>query len=68
MIPGKNNTPNTGIDAGMKKILKLSFASNGFEVSAFDVSKRAVELTTTALKKYGYNNCDVKVASITDTG
>lgn len=33
----------------------ISFASNGFEVSAFDVSEKAVELTINGLRKYGYN-------------
>ena len=46
----------------------LAFASNGFEVSAFDVSPRAVELTGAGLKKYGYENVDVKRAEITATG
>ena len=46
----------------------LAFASNGFEVSAFDISPKAVELTTKGLQKYGYNNVEVKLAGITDTG
>ena len=46
----------------------LAFASNGFEVSAFDISPKAVELTTHGLQKYGYDNVDVKLAGITDTG
>jgi SAM-dependent methyltransferase len=46
----------------------LVFASNGFEVSAFDVSVKAVELTTYGLRKFGYEGIDVKVASIMDTG
>ena len=33
----------------------LSFASNGFEVSAFDVSPKAVELTVSGLRKFGYD-------------
>ncbi len=46
----------------------IAFASNGFEVSAFDISERAVELTRYGLKKFGYEGVDVKVAGITDTG
>ena len=46
----------------------LAFASNGFEVSAFDISPKAVELTIHGLQKYGYNNVEVKLAGITDTG
>ena len=46
----------------------LAFASNGFEVFAFDISPRAVELTTCGLHKYGYDNVEVKLAGITDTG
>ena len=41
----------------------LSFASNGFTVSAFDVSPRAVELTTSGLRKYGYDDVTVKESS-----
>ena len=46
----------------------LAFASNGFEVAAFDVSPKAVELTHAGLARYGYEDVAVKVASITDTG
>ena len=46
----------------------LALASNGFEVSAFDISKTAVELTSLALNKYGHRNVNLKIASITDTG
>ncbi|MBO4915672.1 MAG: class I SAM-dependent methyltransferase [Oscillospiraceae bacterium] len=46
----------------------LAFASNGFDVSAFDVSSRAVELTTAGLRKYGHFSVEVKTAEITDTG
>jgi SAM-dependent methyltransferase len=46
----------------------LALASNGFEVSAFDISNRAVELTTGALRKYGYNDVEVKVAGLISTG
>lgn len=46
----------------------LALLSNGFEVEAFDVSPRAVELTVAGLKKYGYENVKVKRASILDTG
>ena len=46
----------------------LAFASNGFDVSAFDISPKAVELTTYGLRKYGYDNVEVRLAGITDTG
>ncbi len=46
----------------------LAFASCGFEVSAFDVSEKAVELTRYGLRKFGYDGVDVRVAAITDTG
>ncbi len=46
----------------------LALASNGFEVSAFDISEKAVELTRSGLKKYGYDDIEVKIASITSTG
>ena len=46
----------------------LAFASNGFEVSAFDISPKAVELTTYGLRKYGHDNVEVRLAGITDTG
>lgn len=46
----------------------LAFASAGFEVAAFDVSPKAVELTRAGLTRYGYEDVAVKVASITDTG
>ena len=46
----------------------VALASNGFEVSAFDVSERAVKLTTEGLKKYGYTGTAVKKAEITATG
>ena len=46
----------------------LSMLSNGFEVEAFDVSPRAVELTAAGLRKFGYENVQVKVTGILDTG
>ena len=46
----------------------LALLSNGFNVEAFDVSPRAVELTTAGLKEYGYENVKVKIASVLDTG
>lgn len=46
----------------------LAFASNGFEVSAFDISPRAVELTRAGLEKYGFGGVDVRVAGLSDTG
>ena len=46
----------------------LALLSNGFEVEAFDVSPRAVELTAAGLKKQGFENVKVKTASLLDTG
>lgn len=46
----------------------LALASNGFAVSAFDISPRAVALTAAGLQKYGYSGAAVKTAGITDTG
>lgn len=46
----------------------LAFASNGFKVLDFDISKTSVDITTKALEKYGLCNTEVKVASILDTG
>ena len=46
----------------------LAFASNGFDVSAFDISPKAVTLAAAGLQKYGYDGAAVKTAGITDTG
>ena len=46
----------------------LAFASNGFDVAAFDVSPRAVELTRGGLARFGYGDVPLQVASLTDTG
>ncbi|MBE6909081.1 MAG: class I SAM-dependent methyltransferase [Ruminococcaceae bacterium] len=46
----------------------LAFASNGFEVSAFDISPKAAALTREGLRKYGYGGVEVKTADILDTG
>lgn len=45
----------------------LAFVSNGFKVDSFDVSETAVELTRNALKKYGAEENNVKIASIFET-
>ena len=46
----------------------LAFASNGFEVSAFDISKSAVEIATKALQKYNLDIIELKTAGILNTG
>ncbi|MBE5827721.1 MAG: class I SAM-dependent methyltransferase [Butyrivibrio sp.] len=46
----------------------LAFASNGFKVSAFDISETAVEIATNALEKYGLSHTEIKIASILETG
>ena len=46
----------------------LAFASNGFDVSAFDISPKAVELTRAGLEKYGFRGVAVKTAGLLDTG
>ncbi len=46
----------------------LAFASNGFIVSGFDISKTAVDITKGFLRKYGFPSNTIKVASITNTG
>jgi SAM-dependent methyltransferase len=46
----------------------LAFASNGFNVSSFDISETAVETTISGLIRYGLDVSGVKVASILDTG
>ena len=45
----------------------LAFASNGFQVSGFDISPSAVEITRRGLEKYGLT-ASLKVASILSTG
>ena len=46
----------------------IALLSSGFDVEAFDVSQKAVDLTLAGLKKYGYENVKVKTSSILDTG
>lgn len=46
----------------------IALLSNGFDVEAFDVSRRAVELTVEGLRKHGYENVKVKTASVHNTG
>ncbi|MDE7221552.1 MAG: class I SAM-dependent methyltransferase, partial [Oscillospiraceae bacterium] len=45
----------------------LAFASNGFQVSSFDISSAAAKITRRSLEKYGITT-DVKAASILSTG
>lgn len=45
----------------------LAFASNGFQVSSFDISPSAVEITRRGLERYGIAP-NVKTASILSTG
>lgn len=45
----------------------LALASNGFAVKAFDISKKAAEITREGLKCLGYD-IEVKAASILQTG
>lgn len=45
----------------------LAFASNGFQVSGFDISPSAVEITRRGLERYGIK-ANVKTASILSTG
>ena len=46
----------------------VSFAANGFDVAGFDISPTSVEITKQGLKKCGFANVDIKVASLLDTG
>lgn len=46
----------------------LAYSANGFQVYSFDISDTAVEITKNALKRYGIELGNVKVASILDTG
>ena len=46
----------------------VSFAANGFDVSGFDISKTSVEITKQGLKKCGFSDVDIRVASLLDTG
>ena len=46
----------------------LAFASNGFLVSAFDISEKSVEIATNLLKKYKSSINEIKVADILNTG
>ena len=46
----------------------LALASNGFDVTAFDVSATAVEITGRVLARYGLQLAGHKTASILDTG
>ena len=45
----------------------LAFASNGFQVTSFDISPSAAEITRQGLERYGIT-ADVKAASILSTG
>ena len=42
----------------------VALASNGFDVSAFDVSPKAVELTINGLRKYGFKVDKIKTSDI----
>ncbi len=46
----------------------LAFASNGFHVYSFDISKTAVEITASGLSRYGFDAGHVKVSDILNTG
>ena len=46
----------------------LALASNGFTVTAFDVSETAVEITGQVLAQYGLKLAGHKTASVLDTG
>ena len=48
-------------------IYAAKLASNGFTVSGFDVSARAVEIAQSLIQKAGFS-ADFKIASILDTG
>ena len=45
----------------------LALASNGFEVSAFDISQKAADIAKEGLKRFGYG-LDAKAADILKTG
>ena len=45
----------------------IALASNGFDVSAFDVSPKAVELTIRGLRKYGFKGDKIKTSDILKT-
>ncbi len=46
----------------------VALASNGFMVSAFDVSEKAAELTREGLADLGFSDIEVKTADILNTG
>ena len=46
----------------------IALLSNGFDVEAFDISQKSVELTVAGLKKHGYKDIKIKAASILNTG
>ena len=46
----------------------VAFAANGFEVAGFDISSTSAEITKQGLKKCGFPDVDIKVASLLDTG
>lgn len=46
----------------------LALASNGFDVTAFDVSETAVEITGRVLEHYGFELAARRTASVLDTG
>ena len=45
----------------------LAYASNGFSVKSFDISKTAVSIAKGLMRKYGLES-EIKTASILDTG
>ena len=45
-----------------------AFAANGLSVTGFDISPTSVELTKQGLKKCGFLNVEINVASLLDTG
>lgn len=46
----------------------IAFAANGFVVSGFDISPTSVEMTKRGLAQYGFENVNIKRASILTTG
>jgi len=80
-LNGYNKLKNPVIDLfrqyGVKKVCDaacgfggymLAFASNGFEVQGFDISKTAVETARKGLEKFQIDVSGIKVASILATG
>lgn len=46
----------------------IAFAANGFSVAGFDISKTSVEISKQGLKACGFQDVDIRVASLMDTG